>query len=307
MISDMADLVSKAEEAWKNSKALSCALISLGAILALWAGLTNQSPGVSIGLLALVAGVMSLRPEMRLLEKAAWVVILVAFTVLEVRAINRNDEENRKARDRQNESFNAIVQKLESSARTSEGQYASTISHVDDVLGTTESVANLAKESLEDITGGNSFAYLAPQPATEGGGVPLAIVNPGRYPLTGVTVTVRDVTEYPFRTYPTLSVGTLASHVVRQLDFEVKPIPGTDPAGVASFDITIFAQNGESNELLQFRRGKRVLWDHRAQVSRSVPAPFTMVPQHPKAKSDIPGFRLSYDWLEDKLTTDRAK
>jgi len=77
--------------------------------LALWAGFWPRSPGVSIGLLALVAGIMSVRPQMRPAEKAAWVFVLVAFAVLEVHAINRGDEENKTIRDGQNEVFKGIA------------------------------------------------------------------------------------------------------------------------------------------------------------------------------------------------------
>lgn len=58
-----------------------------------WLWYHPQPPGVSIGLLALVAGIMSVR-EMPTLEKMAWVAILIAFTVFEVDAIQKAELDN---------------------------------------------------------------------------------------------------------------------------------------------------------------------------------------------------------------------
>lgn len=68
-------------------------LVCVGFVGAAWISHHPQPPGVSIGLLALVAGVMSVR-EMPTLEKMAWVAILIAFTVFEVEAIQRAELDN---------------------------------------------------------------------------------------------------------------------------------------------------------------------------------------------------------------------
>ena len=216
-----------------------------GTSLATWAVFHPQPVGYSIGLLALTAGIMSVRPEMGSPEKMCWVALLIAFTLLEVRAINKGEEDSRVARNEQNRAFEAIVQDLKGSMEASNGQYESTIGHVDTVLKTTNQVANLAKDNLENLTGGNSAAYLAPQPPTADMCVPLAIVNPCKYPLTGVTVVITDVTSFPFKTYRSTIVGTLASHTVRLTEIVLKPEPKVDDPvkGIASFDIQIFAQN----------------------------------------------------------------
>jgi hypothetical protein len=90
----MADFVSKAEEFWKHSKVLAWILVltAMGAVL--FATYWSPSPGVSIGLLACAAGIMSVRPEMHFYEKLAWILVLISFTILEVRAIVKSDQEN---------------------------------------------------------------------------------------------------------------------------------------------------------------------------------------------------------------------
>ena len=166
-------------------------------------------------------------------------------------------------------------------------------------------MAGLAKDSLNNLTGGGSVAYVAPQvPAN--GRIPLGIVNAGRYPLTGVTVVVEDITTFPFKISPTTVVGTLSSHIVRELDLSVAPVPGDNPPGVASFWIFIYAQNGTTRQLLQFRKGKKMLWDYRSTVSREVPSTTSMIPLYPKATSDV-GLSLSYGWIEDREREARDK
>jgi hypothetical protein len=78
----MLNFISRAEQTWKESVVLAWILVFIGLGLALWATILPQSPGVSIGLLALVAGVMSVRPEMRFPEKVSWVTILIALATL---------------------------------------------------------------------------------------------------------------------------------------------------------------------------------------------------------------------------------
>ncbi|WP_158819233.1 hypothetical protein [Granulicella sp. S156] len=103
--------------------------------LSLWFILHPQSPGVCIGLLALVAGIMSVRPDhMHIYEKVAWIVLLISFTVLEVRAIGRSDKDNQEARQRQNEQFQRIANGLSDSIRTGNEQFKATTSGISTTL-----------------------------------------------------------------------------------------------------------------------------------------------------------------------------
>src|SRR5271156_4821805 len=82
------------ERVWKNSRVVAWVLVLAGMGIAYWTASHPQSPGFAIGILAAVAGVMSLRPEMHFAEKLAWIGLLVAFTVLEVHAIKVGDKKN---------------------------------------------------------------------------------------------------------------------------------------------------------------------------------------------------------------------
>lgn len=82
------------EKTWKHW-ATSLILVVVGLSLVVWATVSPQSPGISIGLLATAAGIMSLRTEfMHPLEKIAWIVVLVFFAILEVGAIHKSNKEN---------------------------------------------------------------------------------------------------------------------------------------------------------------------------------------------------------------------
>ena len=96
---------SKAEEIWDHNRAVAWILVLIGMGFVLFTTYFPQSPGFSIGLLACAAGIMSVRPEMHLYEKIAWVTILISFTFLEVRAINTTDSENLATLMNQNSQF----------------------------------------------------------------------------------------------------------------------------------------------------------------------------------------------------------
>jgi|GEM_PF-3361892 len=298
----MAEFWKRVEEFWNHNRVLMWVLVVTAVSSALWACFVPQSPGISIGFLALAAGIMSVRPQMHPAEKFTWVAILIAFAILEVLAIKRSDEAVKAERDRQNQQFQSIAGGLETAIATGTSQYNSTISRVNGVLTTTQEIANVAKDTLANLTGGDAVAYLAPQSPTDDGRVPLAIVNPCKFPLTGVTVVIKDMTTVPVKSSQVIFVGTLAPHLVRELDVQLTPTPGNSPPGYASFVIMIYAQNGTSYESLQFRKGKKMFWDYRASVTRLTPGQHSINPKYDKPISDLPNFKFSYGWIEDRPT-----
>ena len=52
----MEHIAKKLDTIWNDSKIVAGSLLVCGVALALWAALSPRSPGVSIGLLALIAG-----------------------------------------------------------------------------------------------------------------------------------------------------------------------------------------------------------------------------------------------------------
>ena len=153
-------LALRAKEIWNNSKIMAWVLVLAGLGLALWATYCPQSPGVSIGMLALVAGIMSLRPEMHVWEKCAWIVVLITFAILEVHAIGVSDKHNEDIRDAQNSAFNGIATKLTESDRVNKQHFDETMGGVGTVYDKTKQAADTAKEAVNTITGGNGYCYI---------------------------------------------------------------------------------------------------------------------------------------------------
>jgi hypothetical protein len=91
----------KAERIWK-SWPLAVVLCGGGIVAALWAWRTLPAPGISIAILGLVAAVMSLRGEMRPVEKAAWMLIISTLLVAEIETIrsDRMHADNQAKTDR---------------------------------------------------------------------------------------------------------------------------------------------------------------------------------------------------------------
>lgn len=84
------DTRSKIERFWDDSKPVAWAVVIIAMSTAIWAW-HQPITGLSIGLLALMAGIVSLRPRMHFAEKIAWVLVLTAFAAFEVVAIKNSD------------------------------------------------------------------------------------------------------------------------------------------------------------------------------------------------------------------------
>ena len=262
----VADLAPQIEKFWKNSRLLACMLVLAAMGLALFATYYPRSPGWSIGMLALVAGIMSLRPEMHIFEKVSWIVLLIIFAILEVNAINRSDNDNKDVRDKQNQSFQAIVNELKNSTATSQNNYTNTIGHVDEVLQQTKEISDQTRKNLLAITGGNSYAYITPQSYEGTYDYALGLNNGGSEILTGISVTIskiitKDCVPFPFGKplcimdsglmHP-VTVPSLAGHAFYEMPITMP----TQLDGSDMFFVLIQAQNGNAEELIRFRKSK---------------------------------------------------
>lgn len=239
---------------WNKNRALAWILVLLGMGLALWTGVCPQSPGVSIGLLAGAAGIMSVRPKMHPVEKLAWVVVLVSFTILEVLAIGRADKAAEATRAAQTAAFSAIAEGLKTSIEQSKTQYGSTIEHVNGVLRTTQSVASIARENLMMESGYGSYPCVVPQLAS-GPAVPLYVFNRGMSNLTGVELkilTIKEIANGGRYLKPAIELGTVSPVNGKPVSEILYPEVGED--GTASYDLSIWTQTGFYTETLEFRK-----------------------------------------------------
>ncbi|WP_419804209.1 hypothetical protein [Terriglobus sp.] len=175
---------------WNGNAQLAAALLVSAVGLVLWTLARPRPPGISIGFAALVAGIMSVRSQMKPQEKFVWIVVLVALVYSETRAIQRSDETNQRNQEQQKKEFAGIAADLRDSIRKGEEQYSSTIRHVDVVLSKTTAVATLAQTSLDDITGKDSFLTVIPDVAYSGDDITFKVVNRGRHIVSGSSLLI---------------------------------------------------------------------------------------------------------------------
>jgi hypothetical protein len=89
----MRKLAERQELIWMSKK-ITIPLVLAGFVLAAWSSYAIPDPGIAIGLLGSVAGVMSLRPSMHFAEKMSWLVVLVCLATAEIRSIHISAREN---------------------------------------------------------------------------------------------------------------------------------------------------------------------------------------------------------------------
>jgi hypothetical protein len=268
----------KAEYFWSKNTALAWILVLSVMGLALWAGICPQSPGVSIGLLAGAAGIMSVRPKMHPSERFAWVAVLVTFTVLEMLAIGRADKAAEATRNSQNAAFNAIAEGLKTAISQSKEQYGATITHVDNVLTKTQETADLAKDGVLELTGADSYMVIYPHGELLNGKplegkFDLLNVAQGKHPIWDGRIFMKE--------------GSLSDpdnlYKVTQ-EFDLKPIMPTSLAGfgksiqppktgVTSYNFSVASRGPLTEEELNIQfNPKANRWEYKYEILE--PQPF---------------------------------
>ncbi|HEV2132988.1 MAG TPA: hypothetical protein VGR47_01870 [Terracidiphilus sp.] len=243
--------------------------------------------GILAGLGVLVPWLFRTPDQMKRTEKAVWTLVMFALVLLEIRSLyldrDQHDREQAQARCEQIERFGQIAAGIRQSVAQSEKQYESTIGQVQGVLSTTQSVAKLAKENLESVTGARSFPYVVPFT-----GIPpakfdvsrhfvLMIVNEGPDFLSGISVSLmRVMAQTPhgetgaYSTPNPILVGSLGprtSETVPQLAIWKSDLQTTPNSN--HYVAYISAQNGSFHEDIYLRPAKAGGgWAYRIQASK---------------------------------------
>jgi hypothetical protein len=241
-------------------------------------------PGYAIGALAVVAGVMSVR-DVKILGKISWVLLLVCLLITEFRAIDKdradNEQKEKEFFATQQKGFGEISQQAGANFEQTTRGLETAINGLNSVLGTTQDVAKLAKRNLENITGGDSFAYLVVEPTEGAVGYSVNVFNNGSDILTGVTVRVARVRgergsegDYWLDSGPmhAIQMNNLGPHAHALMpDYWIYPLEN----GVLTthFLAIISAQNGDVIQDIFFRpAAKGKAYAFRFTVKRPVPS-----------------------------------
>jgi hypothetical protein len=223
-------------------------------------------------------------------EKAIWTLVMLSLLGLELRTLyldrNEHDAEQKLAQCQQLRSFQEIAQSIGSSISAGEAQFQATIGHVDRVLGTTQKVADLSEDNLENVTGGNAFAYVTLpttarkylRPSNSTTAFTLTIHNGGKEILSGVTISVAHVFSEDGRSdlvdgglSHAVNVGSLGRYERKMVpDFYLAPLRD-DPTGHPHYVVLIEAQNGIVSEDLWLRPASDGLgWASKYRVTRTI-------------------------------------
>jgi hypothetical protein len=225
-------------------------------------------PGYSVAVIAGVAALMSIQGDMKGWQKAIWMLIIGAFLVVELRAINKDrvDAQKQANLDRatQDHSFAGILAEQNRQFKERKDGFSGTYERVTGVLATTQKVSTLAQDTLSNITGGESFGYAIPGTAN-GSPIVMILHNDGMQPLTvhiralyipgpgcDLWGEITSCMEKQADLFPTpIDMATVAAKSAMR----IPPLFNTrmDPDGTAQYRLEIRAQNGIAVEDIWFR------------------------------------------------------
>jgi hypothetical protein len=232
------------------------------ALLAFWE-IRTPSPGEAVAVLAVAAAAMTVLGEMKGKEKVAWILLLFSFVWVELTSIKmeRKAQEDiqKEARAEQLQHFGEIGNGIRESIKESDRNFNAT-------MGKTNQV-------LENITGGDSFAYVSPQNFS-GDRFAGVVWNNGEQALSGLTLTIAHTSEPDWggAFFRPIFIGTIGPH-------EYAPIPNfifqpkaDHKTGQDNYWIMLSAQNGVASQSLWFRRDRKnpANWAYSFQVSKQI-------------------------------------
>jgi Ca2+/Na+ antiporter len=188
----------------------------------------TPSPGKSVAVLAVVATVMTFRGELGGVEKTFLTLVLFLFVFIEVKAIDKdqakNDQQQKIFFQTQKENFSGVTTQASKDFASTTSGLRTAINGLNTVLGTTQGIAQLAKENLENVTGGNRVLALEIVPGLDQEDVGRAFVfSPDRGIVRNVHIRVVNFAlfDQDVKTMRPTALGGITAH---DIDFEVGDI-----------------------------------------------------------------------------------
>jgi hypothetical protein len=242
------------KECWNSRKVGVLLWIIFGALIVYW-HFCVPPPGDAIGILALVAGIMSVR-DIKTLGKILWVVLLVCLLVTEFRAIDKdradNEQKQKEFFEAQKTGFQGIATQADSNFKeTANGlEAAITVSQTqfDTTMKRSDKLLNDLQENLRTLTGSESFAWLGFLPGQNF----LAFVHQGRYPLYGVSARIVDLDQIkkPEDSFgQMISIGDMVPKHANAMPLPLGYLPTTGDRFNANVFFT--ARNGDWVQMLR--------------------------------------------------------
>ena len=247
---------------------LSCQFAAIGSWI-FWIPYHNLPlPGYAIAVVGGIAALMSVHPDLRAWQKFVYLLLIAGFLVTEFRAIRKDHDESDAKQalffQQQKTGFQEVATQAGQNFAATTAGLTTAINGLNDVLNTTESVAQLSKESLEEISGSGAHPCIVPQPALNGSPIPLVIWNRGKHVLTGVEIRLLSSQEFldghSALYKPSVNIGTLRNEWPKPIPEAILPIP--DEKGISNYEAEIWTQNGFYTEVMNFTRGRHKQWSY---------------------------------------------
>jgi hypothetical protein len=246
-------------------------------------------PGYAIGILAVLAAIMSLHADMQKWQKAAWVVLMGVYLFTEFRAITKDRNEfahtEERRRNEQNQQFQDIASGLQSSMEQSQAQFRDTMSGIG--------------RTINSVTGGNGFCYAMASPVGNQFLLIISTTSPDALRDINAEMTDDDVVRNT-RVFTWDAIQGFTTHfpVVLSLSSSAGWNIGTIPIGTSEkrkLHFNFFAMNGNWHETLNLRfvaghwaQAIRVTKDIRGSKSNAQKKLYEWVPpDYPKVEGKV--------------------
>ncbi len=249
-----------------NYLAFAVFAITAGWLILNWFERFHHPPvGTYIGIFAFVAGIVTIWPPQNRWAKAAWVLVFGAFLALELSTLYQQraedsdtEQANTKAEDdrfagllnTEHESFGKVLEQ-------NQKQFDATMKKSNKIVELNRATIAGVQESINTVTGGDSFAGLQPVATGNNYHLVFTLVPGGKYPLHALTVrgfarntypaTAEHVTADMQRGEQTVTIGDLPAPIA---DKEFSVAPDTNAIDCHAMFV---ATNGYWNQMIQLR------------------------------------------------------
>ncbi len=201
--------------------------------------LFTPSPSIAIDVLGVAAVVLAIRATAETFsktEQVLWILIAVVLCAIEIHAVNKDQSEREAQEDarRWQDDFNR---------KQEHRQFQTMIDSGRKLLGEQRSSS---RETLNQLTGGDTWAWIEALPYTDTRGLSLVVNTVGRYTLRGVRIVTLDNTHREL--LPTTAMGDIPGNTgfPAPRSADLNPPPGSH----ASYNFVISADNGSVTEVL---------------------------------------------------------
>lgn len=258
------------------------------------------APGYAIAIIAVVAALMSVHPDLRHWQKFFYLLLLGAFLVTELRAIRKDRKDSIDAAIVEQKKLNEIRsgqdRQLEATAtnisQTATG-FQAMLNQAKATFGEAEKAADLAKDGVQELTGADSYMVIYPHGRLLGGQpvdgtFDLLNVVEGKHPIWDGRIFMKEG-----------SISDPNNLYKAAQEFDLKPVIPTNLAGfgksiqppkigISSYNFSVSSRGPLTDEGLDVQfNAKANRWEYKLEIWE--PQPFTKTP--------LPSIRLKQvDW-----------